>query len=384
MPTRAPAPILPLTSVRFLAALYVVLHHGNLWQWHLGPSTLLGRFLANGFTAVSFFFVLSGFVLAFVYLERDPPFERRAFWIARFARIYPLLFLSILLDVPNRLIIIASKQGLHAAVKAVALGFVSGALLLQAWLARFRVLNTPAWSLSAEAFFYFIFPFVAPRLWRLHRGRALFALVALWLAAMAAPVLITATHPALASRQDTSKLQVVSELNPLLRSFEFLAGIALCSLHRTWLGQLAKPARSRLAHAFILLALILFAIVIADADHVPIMVMNTGALLPCFCLLILGLANVEGPLASVLSHPVPVLLGEASFAVYLLHNPIWEYLSRIHAIDSAPRWSLFFSILLGASLGSFLFLERPARSRLLALAALRPGVTLRQESAART
>ena len=80
MQPRISTPILPLTSVRFFAAFYVVLLHSVLWSNHVETSTWMGRFLRTGYTAVGFFFVLSGYILAYVYLDTDKPFNRRAFW----------------------------------------------------------------------------------------------------------------------------------------------------------------------------------------------------------------------------------------------------------------------------------------------------------------
>src|SRR5262245_1529969 len=72
-PTRSIAaprrPALPaLTSVRFLAALHVVVYHFFL----VFPSRLpwlVAGVIGAGYTGVSFFFVLSGFVLAYNYLD---------------------------------------------------------------------------------------------------------------------------------------------------------------------------------------------------------------------------------------------------------------------------------------------------------------------------
>ena len=83
------AQIKPLTSLRFFAALWVVLFH--YWP-HLAVGRHAGRWSPRATWASSCFFVLSGFILCHVYL---PPFEAGRFsygdflW-ARIARIYPL------------------------------------------------------------------------------------------------------------------------------------------------------------------------------------------------------------------------------------------------------------------------------------------------------
>src|ERR1035437_477263 len=86
-------PIKSLTSLRFFAAIYVVLFHESANPGHFVFFPLAARFVASGFTAVTLFFVLSGFILAYNY---DRIRSRREFWISRFARIYPVYFLSLL------------------------------------------------------------------------------------------------------------------------------------------------------------------------------------------------------------------------------------------------------------------------------------------------
>src|SRR4051794_9279182 len=87
-----------LTAVRFFAAFYVLLFH--IWG---GPG--LGwtprwfqTFASAGFSGVTFFFVLSGFI--FVYTYADKPLTLRSFWRARLARIYPSYLLSLLVTAP--------------------------------------------------------------------------------------------------------------------------------------------------------------------------------------------------------------------------------------------------------------------------------------------
>src|SRR5579863_596949 len=92
-------PLQALTGVRFLAAFYVVLFHSLPWlrNKYQVPETLQ-IFLGNGYLAVSLFFILSGFILAYTYegqIEGSRNLFR--FWQARFARIYPVYFLSLLL-----------------------------------------------------------------------------------------------------------------------------------------------------------------------------------------------------------------------------------------------------------------------------------------------
>lgn len=381
MQQRISTPILPLTSIRFFAAFYVVLLHSVLWSNHMETSTWAGRFLRTGYTAVGFFFVLSGYILAYVYLDTDRPFNRRAFWTSRFARIYPLLFVSLLLDAPNNFLSRLSTRGIGSAFLRSFAALLSECALLQSWDGHFRVINGPSWSLSAEAFFYFGFPFISFWIWRRKGFKALGLFLLFWGCALFTPLLVTMRDPRLFVEVDSSRLQWAVELMPIFRIFEFLSGIALCSLQKELAAKLTSEKLHRLAHIFLVVACVLFAVAIEFANRIPLLVMSNGLLLPIEGLIILGLTNIRGWFSSLLSHRYLVILGESSYAVYLLHSPIWTYFSRIHKIDTLPVWFFYVAVVIGASIASFFLIERPARKKILTLASIRPRILLKQEDA---
>src|ERR1700678_2417590 len=123
-----------LTSLRFFAAFAVVIYHfagPGLAGW---PAPLV-NIAGSGFVAVSFFFILSGFVLSYRYLSPSGEMRGtiRSFYSARVARIYPAYLLGFLLAAPTD--ILWSLRVNHFAV-AVGKLFFGGALVLalqQAW-----------------------------------------------------------------------------------------------------------------------------------------------------------------------------------------------------------------------------------------------------------
>jgi peptidoglycan/LPS O-acetylase OafA/YrhL len=154
--------IYPLTSVRFFWAFYVVFHHTakvflpvfTTGMFNRIPASYLDGLLFLLPASLSFFFVLSGYVLSVVYLREGKLVDKRKFWAARFARIYPLFFVTLVLDTPPLLFIKMHRNGLVLGLIKTAGVFAAHLLMLQGWhLPQLGGIDEPNWSLSAETFF---------------------------------------------------------------------------------------------------------------------------------------------------------------------------------------------------------------------------------------
>ena len=155
-------PQLPaLTGIRTLLAVNIVLFHFT--PPHM---QLLYPMIDNSYVFVGFFILLSGYVLSYNYGDR-PNLVKRDFCIARFARLYPIYLLSLVLFV-NML-----GDEWHARSHSeFAAGVVLTPLLLQAWSPELSTFwNTVAWTLSCEAMFYLAFPWLIRLRWPKTAGR---------------------------------------------------------------------------------------------------------------------------------------------------------------------------------------------------------------------
>jgi len=332
--------ILPLTSLRFFAAFYVLLYHTLRGPFALGDGWF-GRLIGAGHVSVSFFFTLSGYILALVYLSRGTPIGRGNFWMARVARIYPVFILTMLLDIPFAILSRLDHLDLFNATIKVAGGFAVELLMLQAWHLNWRVLDAPNWSLSAEAFFYILFPFIGLALWRMRPSRLLTLTAVLWLIGMCADLL--------ALRHGFTEKAVM--FNPVLHLPEFVGGIAICSCQRR-LGAVRAP---------VLLAASCLLFLVAVFARAPRILMNNGLLFPVFAMIILATSSGHPTITRLLSARWLVNLGGASYALYLLHVPAWEVLEHAHLDRSALAYVAYLVSTVIASMAIFHLLEEPAR-----------------------
>ncbi len=343
--------------MRFAAAIFVVLYHTLLRPDGTSSAALSPTHLVDlGYTAVGLFFVLSGFILATVYPELADLSALRRFWLARFARIYPTYALSLLLDLPRLFLWRVAKYGvaLGSVGTAVTLGSQFG--MIQVWLPQLGGLNYPSWSVATEIFFYLAFPALLPVFSRL-RG------VAANLAALAAICGTGITLCALATiiiDPASGWLGLLFERNPIFRLSDFASGMVLANLHRAIVASRDESTYSRLAIGCLAAGLLGFGTILWLAPHVDSMPLKSSLLIPSYSAIILGLALARNGLARVLSLSPLLLLGEASYALYLIHAPVWMAFGRLGLATTQAYFFYLLSVLL-ASVALHVLFERPLR-----------------------
>lgn len=345
-----PADIRPLTSLRFFAAMVVVFHHLGYFM----PPTVhaaTGVF-QKGYLGVDFFFILSGFILTHAYREplRQGRCTIRDFYVRRFARIYPLHLVTLLImagvflftplgfgfvdDWPSRFPVTS---------------FFSHFFMIHAW-GREHVLhfNIPSWSISAEWFAYLLFPLLA--LWlQKFRPAAVLGGAGFLFAAMC--VVSYALMPERPITERTTDFSIV-------RIFpEFMLGMALYLFFR---------GRKAIGHAAFLLVLTAAAVLILmhfSAPDIFIVLLLAAAII-----LTADLARTGRE--SWLSGRVCVWLGEISYAVYMTHFivlsvilwGVWQAVTPAEFLKMFPFLAAAAVIVtVGVSALSYHALEKPAR-----------------------
>jgi peptidoglycan/LPS O-acetylase OafA/YrhL len=132
-------------------------------------------------------------VLSFVYLHTGQVIDKTKFFVTRFARLYPLYIVILILDTPRFLFIEMHRHSLSIALTRTAEVFAANVLMLQAWHpSRLNQINIPTWSLCGEAFFYLCFPFLGVWLWKLQGRRLCLMMLVVYLGGQA--LYLTALH----------------------------------------------------------------------------------------------------------------------------------------------------------------------------------------------
>ena len=353
-----------LTGLRFAIALLVVLVH---FGQPAMPQGVLRDLAASGAQGVPLFFVLSGFILTYVHSTGTG--ERQVlpgpFYRSRIARLYPVYLAGLLLALPTLPWQPAWSAGVqHVTPSVVA---VSTLTMTQAWwpFAGF-VWNSPGWSLSAEMLFYALFPFVLGPVCRLSLNRVLLLLVIAFAGTQIAPLAYAAISPDPGAYADFPLWLDVALFNPLVHLPSFLFGMGVGRLF------VLRPEGSVGSGTAPLVALVLTLWALVHATHFTTltgnMMVRDGLLVPLYGLLIYTLAWQRGPLCALLSRPSLVLLGESSYALYILHWPLHAWLVRIAGVsDAASQASPVFvgcylALLIAAAIWVHKAVEIPMRA----------------------
>lgn len=334
-----------LTGMRFVAAMAVFLSH-------LGANpdaSMLGRIFAEGYVGVSFFFVLSGFVLSHSYAEklRQGEIGKKTYMLLRFARLTPLHFLTAL-----PFAIVTFPDGWkHVGVGLVNLAF------LQSWVPHSSVyfsLNAPSWSLSNEMFFYSAFLILA--FLSLNRLVRFFAFLACLVVMTAAAMHFAAPGIVLAGSRSVSHW--LFYIFPGFRLLEFVAGMLIFEI---WSRGFRLPP-----FAFPL-TLVLLISAMSFGKAVPEEFRYSLYYLPFVCILLLSSLNVAGIMRDLLCSRFLVFLGNASFAFYLVHQPILAQLKAAGVPDviGAPGFAAagLVAVVVVSSL-TYVIFERPVERAL--------------------
>jgi len=356
--TRKPERLNALTGLRCFAAINIVLFHFSNPQWFGWFAPVVNA----GYASVSFFILLSGFVLAYNYAgrARGGQLDRVRFWKARFTRLYPIYLLSLLLSWQ----MVAPEQAIHSPGMFWT-GMVLTPLLLQGWIPPLATfLNTPAWTMSAESFYYVLFPWMAKwkrpaRPW--HYAVQMAAVWGLGLIPGTLYVLFNPDGIAQPDRWSRGPWLQALKYTPLPHMASFAFGVLLANV-----DELVDRAGSlRLVQGLGGFAGIFGLLELGPA--MPYAMMHDGLMMPLFGCIVLGLAG-DNLLAKFFALRPLVFVGQASYCLYLLHFNLWNMLHGSHVLEwtGLIRFDPWVSyvLLIGMALLALHFVEKPAQRKL--------------------
>ncbi len=309
--------IKPLTSLRFVFALMVFSSH--LINFLKGNEIYNSYFLEGKF-GVSFFFILSGFILSFNYknkfLEKK---DFKKFYISRIARIYPVHILTLIIALP------LSLGGFFLKPFVWFIKFLLNLLLLHSFIPIknfYFSFNGPSWSISDEMFFYLLFPFFILMFNKIKLSK-FYSFVFILLISLSIQFF-----------PDTI-VNGYFYVNPFFRITDFIIGILIFYIYDS--KKVEAYIKYKNTFTFIEIgSIILFFIFFTFHKYIPFGYRLFGYYWIPMSLLILIFSYQSGYISKLLSGKMMIVLGEISFSFYLIHQLIIKF---IYALNKKMHWT---------------------------------------------
>ncbi|MEO8534391.1 MAG: acyltransferase, partial [Flavobacterium sp.] len=316
----------------------ILLRRRKVWQ------TEIAFIFQNADVCVSYFFILSGFVMIIAYGNKSHVSAQRYFR-NRFARIYPLYFLAIL--------IMAFLEILKRKVAFTDL-FLN-IFMIQSWIpGKALTVNPPGWSLSVELLFYAVFPFLFNRFFKKTSLRRIsLCIILFWVLSQVIFQLFFFLYEG--SQFNTFK--DILKYNPLMHLNEFFIG-NLAGLF--FIGNLQEKKGNYDFAIITLVGLVILAL------RFPLgLNFHNGFLALFFIPLILLISLNNGYITKLFQRKAFVFLGEISFGIYILQHPVYSLISAysvnkyLHLNDPTIVFFIRLLILIVFSAVVYICIEKP-------------------------
>lgn len=345
----------------------IVLHHSQMTEILARLPVLNSLELDHG---VSFFFVLSGFILRYNYQSLTGVAEKYNFLVSRIARILPahLFFLGLFL--------LNQRHGWLVSPYLERL--LLQAVLLQSWVPikeTYFAFNGVAWSISTELFFYVVFVLLVNRM---KQFWPLFLLLAGAFILALAYVCIRLGLPDFATAPPNSlSAHGLLYIFPPTRLLEFFFGIAVFEV-RQYVYPILIRLKTLGATVLEVLTLIILLLSMANAHHLTGFIVNLTSPVvaeylghtssfPCFGLIVFFFSFERGWCSRLLQLRLLVFLGEISYSLYLCHAMTYNYFISEGwlAASFGLKQVVFWIVILGLSTAVYLLVEKPLRKFLV-------------------
>lgn len=346
--------IVLLTPMRGIAAIAVVFYHARLYL----PNLSYGFIFERSYLWVDFFFILSGFIISYVY--RDSILTKKnykEFFVARFARIYPLHFFVLILFIIEesvRFIIPTNFAPFSTPDRSIFSIFTNLFLIHSLGIHQNLTWNSPSWSISTEWAAYLVFPILV---FLTMKWKTKIFLVA---------VLIVLSTLSVISIYNGS-LDITYDYGFFRCVLEFFVGMSLYYFYQY--DKRAKFFNNEIIMLFTLFTIIIFI-------SIPSLAAYDFFVIILFTILVLSLATYEkGIFIKIIGNKFIKLLGDISYSVYLIHVFILVIVYEISkilfsSVDFASNFNLMESTLyvliatvvtLIFSYFTYYYIEIPAR-----------------------
>lgn len=326
-----------LTFTRFIAAYLIVIFHFGKEVFPFFRKEIYFFFL-NGNIAVSYFYILSGFVMTIAYGNKHK-ISAKIFFINRIARIFPVYYVSMFLFF---IAIIISN------IQIKPLIYILQLFMIQSWIPGYVIgANTPSWSISVEIFFYALFPLLINFYYKKNIKVVFFGVLLIWFFSQI-------LHQYLIGQFSSDKtLREFVFYFPILHLNQFLMGNIF--------GLFFLKFSHKIYGNYDIVLIILAISIVFTLKFLLRLDFHNGLLAVLFAPFILLLACNNGFLTKIFSLKLFVFLGDISYGLYILQYPIFLFMRKLPIENPTLLFFVSSFILFIVSILSYFYIEKPFR-----------------------
>jgi peptidoglycan/LPS O-acetylase OafA/YrhL len=307
-----------LTALRGIAALLVAVFHFEMAAARFVPASQT-MFFERCYLMVDLFFIMSGFIMMHVYSNHFKnniqAKSLKNFFVARFARVYPLHLFSLLL-----LVVIVrwvTNWGNPPIIFEQPSDILPNIFLLQSFgVSKIYNWNIPSWSISAEFAAYLLFPLIALSINKRKTVAVILSIILVVAAYYSIMYLLPRVNPLHPSIPVPHNLNTTFDYGYLRGIAGFTAGILVYLLYES------RVIRKAFSHDIVSVVIIVAVIM---SMHFPI---NDGVTVFLFSLLVLSLTANNGKIANFCKRKTMQFLGNISYSIYLMQIFLQEPFSH--------------------------------------------------------
>lgn len=312
--------IYPLNSLRFFAVFAIFLRHLDFFYFkYPGGAAVYDKYFSYGYVGVTFFILLSGFILTVKYFPvfcKPHTFSIQSFYIKRILRIYPMHVITLLLSLP-----------LVQSMRNFTMLFLANLFLIQSFFPNteyYFSFNIVSWILSDLLVFYLLFPFMLLLLRQMKVNSRLYSLLLILIIWLSAAFFISSK-----SSLNPTVAYWLFYISPYFRFAEFAIGVLLGLIY------LKRPDPNgekpdRFSDTLLeLISIGLLVVFLEYSSFIPQPYLYSVYFIPVISMGIYVFARSKGLLAGVLSNHVLVKLGDMSFMIFILHLVVINYLLSV-------------------------------------------------------
>lgn len=349
-----------LTALRFFGVFWVVIDHSQgafSWLARVWEGVALCQ-------AVTFFFVLSGFVLTYNYFNLSDPKKIISFYIGRWARLWPIHAIGAVL-------LILLMPGIFKPTKDLMPMFVANMALVQSAIPvmkYFYSYNAPSWSSSTLMILYTVFPALLILL-----RKNLWSVAAVTICGITGSIALASYLNVPEADPTTVSSLGLLYVSPISRLVDFAVGMYAAVAYRQFL-RFKNPGMfwGTLLEAGVLAAVYFIAAnsfkwrylcIDWAGPHASYWLQNCGFAL-IGCLALVAVFSIEaGVISKLFRNKVFWFLGEISFCIYVLHTVFLVYGTQVLHMDQSPvTFAAYLAILFACATLMYYVVEKPSRN----------------------